>query len=327
MKTKSLALIGILTAFVSCYNESDLFPAFDDDCTWETTLDEIISDNDTSFGENHLKLIEAQVMKGMSIDSSLFFNGRYGYFPVFNKKDTIFEFIQYDEIDKENSEYSFDSDIVNTKINTILSNKEKYDIIQLTWQYNGESFNTLALFNKKTGELEYDNLLFNMPLISKYDNNTFSMMLRSTESNVITETGVESVSFIVNTITVATSTVDWALTGYWTTYDHIEDSVKYRSYTYHFLDITHAETGSHQNGYDHYNQFFLDTFFPGGPCKFRICVWAGTSGGFDYANYGNINDHPDGNIYSGPSRGNGYIKTITKRLPTRPDEVIEILFH
>ena len=323
MKTKSLALIGILTSFVSCYNESDLFPAFDDDCNWETTLNDIISDNDTSFGENHLKLIEAQVMKGMSIDSSLFFNGRYGYFPVFNKKDTIFEFIQYDEIDKENSEYSFDSDIVNTKINTILSNKERYDIIQLTWQYNGESFNTLALFNKKTGELEYDNLLFNMPLISKYDSNTFSMMLRSTESNLLSDTGEETVTFIVNSFPKAMSKVEWSLAGYWSTYDYNKDGYRYRSYTYHFLDITHIDTGWQNEGYDHYNEFYLDTFYPNGPCIFKICVWAGVTGGFNNdGQYGNIYYQPDGNIYSNDGVGTGYIKTITQRVHTRPDEII-----
>ena len=52
--------------------------------------------------------------------------------------------------------------------------------------YENKTYNSLAFFNTRTGELEYDNMLFNMSTISRYERESFSRTIVITE----TESGV-----------------------------------------------------------------------------------------------------------------------------------------
>lgn len=49
-------------------------------------------------------------------------------------------------------------------VSNILNNQEKYDFVRLSWLFDGDTFSTIAAFDKTNGQIAYDNILTNIPL-------------------------------------------------------------------------------------------------------------------------------------------------------------------
>ena len=65
---KGLLLITTGIILSACSNDSDYFPSFKNDCSWETSLSEIITDNQTVFSDRGIKITNMQFMKDISIE-------------------------------------------------------------------------------------------------------------------------------------------------------------------------------------------------------------------------------------------------------------------
>lgn len=278
---------------VSCSNNSDFFPSFNDDCSWESSLKDIISDNKDIFAGMDIEITDVKLMKDMSIDSTLFFDSKYGYFPVFSKKDSIFEIIKYDEIDRNEREYSFNKKVVNDKISKLLEKSEDYDIIQLTWRFGSDKFKSLSLFNKRTGELEYDNMLFNMTTISKYNGLPFALMLRGAEDPKHDFSGSDIVTYSDGLEIVASAKIDWIVKGHWDTYTDLvnEDNYNYYYVTFYTycVDSTRIwSTRSAEPGYETFAEYSNKTSPYQPRYWFLYAIWAGPLGEFNSNNF-NLN--------------------------------------
>lgn len=189
--------------------------------------------------------------------------------------------------------YCIDTTAVKDKINSLLDNADDYDVIQLTWSYKTDSFNSLSLFNKRTGELEYDNMLFNMSNLSKYNRDNFSVFLRGTEvSYQIVDTIItDSTSFEyrepANYGSVKASiTGIWRVSGYFepNTYKTFEDEhfIHYVTvYTYRFINVSlSTRRFVADSSYDTFADCVsfsvpMDTRY-----NFVYALWAGPAGDF-----------------------------------------------
>ena len=286
MKTKKyFYLTGLLTIAASCYNERDLFPAFDDDCNWETTLNDIISDNEKLFDARGFKIVDMEILEDMVLDSTLFFDEINGYFPVYSKTDSTLKVMSYNEIEESKDANDTRFLKIRNKINDLISNQDDYYCVQLTWQYGEDRFNTLALFNKRTGELEYDNMLFNMTTISKYDKSHFSRFLRESELQYLVSEYDEATYYNDGRSLVAFAGFYYVIYGHWSTYQVIveEDGHKYLDTHYTFVldNVITGEENYATSGYDYknYNANYSVLLQPRYEIKYAL--WAGPINGFN----------------------------------------------
>lgn len=329
IKVYFLIVAGILV--VSCSNDSDFFPSFNDKCDWETSLGEILNDNMIMFDNQDIEVTDVKFLKDFKIDRNIFYNSQYGYFPVYSKKDSVFEVIKYDDMDKKAGEYGFNTKVVNDKIEEILEKADDYDVIQLTWRYGSDSFKSLSLFNKKTGELEYDNMLFNMSTISKYSGHSFGMFIRGAENAF----GEEEYSYSDSTVIpyyedynlMASIKIDWTATGVFAAHTSMtgqnDTTIRYMvDYTFRFNTVDFRRTNfvSDPEIYttDFQNRILTPQLSPN--YEFIYALWAGRKSA-----YINDHDHPytltnEGFDYLAqfnPREGRGDVVHVYKA-PTKP---------
>ena len=329
MKTRFLALTGLLTAFVSCYNESDLFPAFDDDCNWETTLNDIISDNEELFDVSGFKIVDMKYLDDIVLDSTFFYDEKNGYFPVYSKTDSALKVLSYNEIEESKDANDTRFLKIRNKINNLISNQDDYYCVQLTWQYGDDRFNTLSLFNKKTGELEYDNMLFNMETISKYSYEGLSKILTryETDNYVLSRNVFVQYRNEEGTL-LASAALNWYVYGNWNiTYSIDQDDFNYY-YIYHFrfyfnrLDVHPSSYVKPSGG----GETFI-SYFPGGIMyeprySLYYALWAGPYGCFDSTDFSFQDDEL---TFHSRYNNNGVgVYCLFQEAPIRPDSIIAI---
>lgn len=324
MEKRILFIVGAVALITSCSNDSDWFPVCNDDCSWESSLDEIVMDNKDIFAYHDIEITDVKLLKDFRIDSALFFGGDYGYFPVFTKKDSVLEVIKYEDIDRQNKEYSFNKQVVNNKITTLLEKADDYDVIQLTWRYGTDIFKSLALFNKRTGELEYDNMLFNMTTIDKYDSEKFILIMRSSETPQAYYSGSSSVSYSEgNSGTLAYASVSWQVWAHWNTYTHEVDDdddyyyyITYYTFCYDSARIT--ESKWRQPDYDYFVMSCNNNVVYQPRFEILYAIWAGPLHGFNSTNF-NLQLMTNDLMQERISGGNGVfvkIQEAPKREPT-----------
>ena len=182
MRKNFLLLFFMAGMAVSCTN--DCLPMFDDGCDWQTSLSEIAGDNKELFAGRGMELTGYCQMKDMKLDRELLCGREYGSFPVYSEKDSVFTVLTYDELRNDAEKYNYDMEKVDARIDSILSHADDYDIIQLEWTGCAGKFYTLALFNRLTAELEYDNMLYNMSTVARYDSQELSMMVSISETSL-----------------------------------------------------------------------------------------------------------------------------------------------
>ena len=308
---------------MSCSNGNYLAPNFDDGMNdWKTSMSEILEDNKENLSNIGFVLKDMEYLNDVKLDSLLFYGGEYCYFPVFSKKDSVIEVLKYDELQNLGDRCMLMTDAVNEKIRQLLGDAEKYDIIRLTWQYRGETFPSLALFNRLTGELEYDNMLFNLITLTRLDTNEMIQLLNRSENQTEVESGGDAVSYQSGNIVVATASVHWSAIGhwnaivyqpdlygsakhndqrgYWVQYNYCHERVNTSSCTWvansdygAFADI--VEITPPIPNISHYS------------CKYAL--WAGPNGGFNDS-YWNILIENDSHMSSRITEGEGYLKSF-----------------
>lgn len=330
MKTKILFLMIASMLALSCTNDSDFFPSYDDNCNWKTSLDEIIADNQDLFDRHDIEIINFKLMKDLKVSRELFLGDQYGYFPVYLKNDSIFEVIRYDDADKKSGEYGFGTKAVNDKIEKILEKADDYDVIQLTWRYGNDNFKSLSLFNKRTGELEYDNMLFNMSTISKYGGESFAMFLRGAEygNNVNFELDdSETINYKENYNIQATITMNWYVKGTWvaSTSKSEDDEYYYYTTSYYFRVDSSAISYSDwaNEGYETVHYESDNTIRLGTRYDFEYAIYAGPKDDFNHNAVYVLHGSSDGEFGRLFSVGNGSFEHVAGPTP-KPSDVVAI---
>ncbi len=291
MKSYHFFIAVIAMQLVSCSKDSDFFPSYADDFNWESSLEEIMSDNKDIFEFNDIEITDVKLMKDLKLDSAIFFDSKYGFFPVYSKEDSVLEVIRYEEIDRRNEEYGYNEETVNKRIQKLIEHANDYDVIQLSWRYGTDTFKSLALFNKRTGELEYDNMLFNMATIAKYDAEKFILIMRSSETPPSDFSGSKTVRYYENGNVVASASLNWNVWGSWVgnTVLSYEDEdyfyyTTFYTYSYNSGQINTSSTNENNN-----YGIFIDyrnnsvTYQP--RYEIEYALWAGPKNGFDDTNF------------------------------------------
>ena len=294
MKIKNLTLIIAAMLSASCANDNDFFPSFDDNCNWKTSLDEIITDNDQLFENRGIKITTIKFLKDISVDRELFFGDQYGSFPVYSKNDSVFTVITYNELVKNSDMYSFDTTSVVKNINRLIENSEDYEVVELTWLCENKTYNSLAFFNTRTGELEYDNMLFNMSTISRYERESFSrtIVITETESGVA-DSGSDCVVYQIGNSILAKSGINWTVRGTWDRnlyYDYEDDYYIYYN-VYSTFTVSHVQMTpiSYILSDDDSDVFYetRDYSVSGSSTyNFTYAIWAGPQGGLNLNQFG-----------------------------------------
>lgn len=331
MKTKDfLIMTGLLLA--SCSNNNDFFPSIDNDCDWETSLNEIITDNDDLFANRGIKITSIKFIDNVNIDKNLFFGDQYGVFPVYSKMDSVFTILTYNQLMKDSNNYCFDTTVVIRKINELLIHSDDYDVVELSWDCGNNTYNSMAFFNKRTGELEYDNMLYNMSTISSYEKEGFSRALAIAESGV-GDSGSDYVEYKTGNTLIAKSGVNWTVNGTWSHQLYLEDSDPY--FLYYNVYSTFTVSGVSLSPISYVlpgsdgDVFFdkRDLSAPGSSTySFRYAIWAGPQGSLNLNQTGNYTAY---NIFEPPflfesriGAGNGRLVEKTKMVQPKTDFLI-----
>ncbi len=319
MRIKDLSLIVTGLLLASCSKDSDFFPTIDDNCNWETSIDGIITDNKSLFESRGIRIVGFERKNDIEVNRDLFYGGEYGFFPVYSTQDSVYKIVEYEELVKNANKYGFNPQKSINKIDSLLNNKDDYEVIELTWRCGKDLFCSLALFNRLTGELEYDNMLFNMSTISTYNKNGFSMMLSMFEiSKVVDE--ADYVEHKVGDVLISKAGVRWEVYGSWkhniVVINEDEQSIFLHDYSYFSLD--HVDLSEIKYGnYDGGNYFIRKANYSSVFSQYyniRYAIWAGPNGGFNGTGFNLIEPERTFNSRFNANEGQGKIVEINERI-------------
>lgn len=317
LKNLSLIVKGLLLA--SCSNDSDFFPTIDNNCSWETSIDGLITDNKSLFDSRGIRIVGFERKKDIQVNRDLFYGGEYGFFPVYSPQDSVYKIVKYEELVKNAKEYGFNPQKSLNKIDSLLNNKDNYEVVELTWCCGNDLFSSLALFNKLTGELEYDNMLFNMSTISTYNKNGFSMMLSIFEVSKVVD-DADYVEHKVGDVLISKAGVRWEVYGSWK-HDIVvlrENEQYIYLHDYAFFSLDHVDLSEIKHGnYDGGNYFIRKGNYSSLYSQYyniRYAIWAGPNGGFNGTGFNLIEPESTFNSRFNANEGQGKIVEINERI-------------
>ena len=328
MKIKDLSLIVTGLFMASCSNDSDFFPSYDDSCDWGTTLNEIVTDNKELLADRSIKITGMKFVDKLRVERDLFFGDQYGVFPVYSKVDSAFTVLTYSQLMKDSSNYCFDTTAVIKKINDLLVHADDYDVVELSWLCGDNQYSSLAFFNKRTGELEYDNMLYNMSTIKKYEKEGFSRALVFSESQIV-RSGSDYVEYrdSYNNL-LAKSGYNWNVHGTWRhrITDIDEDDYNYYYFVYSVFSMDHVALSvidySTSNG-QVYHVALDESIRDSWQYYFHYAIWAGPYGGLDILNGTgnpfNLRLEENSDFQERFSEGNGRIVHVRETIPPTSD--------
>ena len=310
MRKHFLLLFFMAGLALSCTN--DCLPMFDDGCDWQTSLSEIADDNKELFAGRGMELTGSCQMKDMKLDRELLCGSEYGSFPVYSEKDSVFTVLTYDELRKDAEKYNYDMEKVDARIDSILSHADDYDIIQLEWTGRAGKFYTLALFNRLTAELEYDNMLYNMSTVARYDSQELSMLVYTYEPHLVSKliTKRKVVEWVEGVATMARAAIEWDVYGAWVNPNPVlvytDGVLDYYTITHEFtleyLNIRQIYPYDYQEGYGNYVAYRDRSLTHEDHYTIYCALWAGPEGGLELDDYSILRD---------TYRFNGMIKSGT----------------
>lgn len=178
MKRKMcVLLIGVITLFASCSND---FEVWDNGFgySWNEELNNIVSDFDYLFKNSNIKFIRSEKIDS-KVDSLDFFTDDT-YFPVCF--DKLYNFILLQKINflaNDTVTIHMPSLMLKKKVSQITNNQDQYDMVKIYWAFQDEPFYTIAAFDKKNGQIIFDNILTNIPFFMTSTPNRNSKLTRS----------------------------------------------------------------------------------------------------------------------------------------------------
>lgn len=157
--------IGLLTVS-SCtkYDTYDILKIENEKVptTWREELKMLVNDNSSVLTASGVSLKKARKLSSVTPDSASFFNDEMRFYPIYQSDLKKFDVAPYRFLQEDTVTVHYRTTHLNSMVNEILSSNVPYDVVELTWEKDGESFKTLSLFNEETGELLYDNIFSNI---------------------------------------------------------------------------------------------------------------------------------------------------------------------
>lgn len=241
MKTTNYLKFFIFIALTgACSNDLDFVPTSDSTLDWVESFNVITSDNNLTLSRNNLSIIQRKQIKGVLISEKYFFEDEYAYLPVYLLDNTKFSLKQIDTIKKDTSIVSLQHlEKIKTKVCEIIDTQESFDFVEITWKKDNAYFKSMAVFDKITGELVYDNILYNIITSANYSGG-FSNRIVSAEYENAEDEGSDYVSFSEENVEYAWVSLNWYEHGHWDFTDGpIIDDYFERTYFYRHDILEH----------------------------------------------------------------------------------------
>ena len=157
-------MLTLAMCLASCSNDYEIWDDVNETETWEFELRNIMSDLDFLFENSNVKFLHAEELNCSTVDSTDFINNE-AFYPVCMKKIyNIFMLGKLSFIKNDTTSIHMPLPAIQGMVSNVINNKEKYDFVKLFWDFNGNTFTTIAVFEKNKGNIVYDNILTNIPL-------------------------------------------------------------------------------------------------------------------------------------------------------------------
>jgi len=280
--TAMLLTLGATMAFVSCTNiaDIDILDIGSEQRTWKQELSDIISDNAQVLQNSGLTLKSYRKLGSATFDASEFFEESTGQYPVYTGSLDKFTLMPYSFVAEDTVTMHFKMDHLKKHVAETLADRH-YTAVLLTWEKDGQTLQTTALFNTETGELEYDNILFNLITEMSIDSVDASLLSRgenTTEPNSF-DNGSDYVYFTNQFSDIlASSWIIWTEFGEYIPVTYYEqDSILKTGVDYHHIRTSYQAGGTKYNSSVTYGHSFED-LGASDHAFFRYIIWAGPSG-------------------------------------------------
>lgn len=219
MNIKNVLLITVL--FSSCNSVDDDFLGINDvseECT--NIINDIINDNSDCYSQLGLSLKSSSTIHCKDLSLADFFNKENPCYPAYGSFGSNLQLLDWNCFQSDTFLIHVNASHLTQYVDSILNDRNDYIIKELTWEYGQKRFSTIALFDSYTGDLVYDNILFNTFNIQA-ENNSINRYLTRGEGNLASAR--EFASFGVADM-LATCTFDWRIEGgNYVTYHYLEN--------------------------------------------------------------------------------------------------------
>lgn len=336
MKTKQIALLLIGLSIISCANDYEFMEDYQSQ-DWESSLRQIVSENMMLYSNSDIYLKGYEKTDINSLSQYSFINSESRYPVMTGNKITLapYEFIRFDTL-----MCHVKSSHIENIVNNSLNHKDELVAVELQWVVKDAQINTFALFDKESGELVYDNLLYNTITMDAVKMNRLRKhKLTRSETNGqgnsyhngdyqggVTIQGTDSFSYTDQYGNwIATIGCDWDETGYWALKISEVEGTNLYCFEYEY---EHLSTEFHWN--ESKNPGFSDGYGTQGIAmalaptdknyRIKLFFFIGT------ATYTiNFYDEPVTSIYT--NYGQGVVKIITEKPYRSPDYVDKDAFY
>lgn len=234
----TIVISGILL-MTSCVNDDDLPFLNDSTVSWESTLSDILEDNSQMLLSNKLELLDFSAIPYNFESEESFFNDDNAYIPVYYQGGTSFYISHIDSLSNDTTLQTNEKIAqIKSKVRNVLFSSKELDVVQLKWKKNNQLFSSIALFNSITGELEYDNVLINLPLVDvkvMTKGGGITPRIVSAEYEPYVKEDQAIVSYSIGVDVIAKAIARWEAYGEWHYFDyHVAEGGYYvRIYQYY----------------------------------------------------------------------------------------------
>jgi len=311
-----ITFIMSIFLFFGCTDLSDIAPKFQDELDSKEQLSALIDYNKMQLEHQGISFLGLKKKDGRQLNDNQ--DLRDNMVPYMSNDDKNIRLIHLDSLSiLDNERYS----VIIKAIEDVTCKEENYDIFELSWMVNGQNYSSLAFLDKRTYELYYDNILFNVGFSSSIGTSTLHSLLSLAEDQTYIESSQDAVEFFVDGSRKAVASISWGIVGHWNEEIRTIGDEQYKYYTYSHESVTYNNTSWSAQGYDTYVDMVELGIATRSYYLFKYALWAGPIGTFNHQTYGNLLLQPDYDFCDGVHSGNGKIQTVGGG-PTREPELI-----
>lgn len=161
----SLILNSCSNSFIPEFNDYDILQIGNIDqierkYDWRSELSSICKEHETVLKKSGLQLKGFSEIYKDCLSHNEILN-QNSLFPAYYKADSLI-LMPYEWLKSDTTTTHVKINCITNYIDSLLHTEVSYKYVSLKWNYKGHCFESIALFNSITGELEYDNILFNL---------------------------------------------------------------------------------------------------------------------------------------------------------------------
>lgn len=168
-KRTCLLALAFAWLFVGCStNDWDLLEYNN---TWEASLSQCVQDYSSQLSKSGVSLVKKELLTDNSIDSTSFLKSKEFCFPVYYKSYDRFDPVPLSFLEKDSVTSHVSIQTIRNRVHDCLKHQDDYQFVELEWSCDDVfTFNTIAVFDRYSHELVYDNLLGNIITKNVLDN-------------------------------------------------------------------------------------------------------------------------------------------------------------